>query len=147
MSHAHSHQEVVPRSVLIAAGLMIAITILGSAYTRLSGNTAVSIPVSEPVSVRLLSFRDRPSGEIEVFEADEMVDVLEAGNGGFIRGVLRALARSRMLDGVGPHEPFRVTQWADGRLSIEDPSTEERIELNAFGRDNLEAFSRLMASR
>jgi putative photosynthetic complex assembly protein len=147
MSHAHDHREVIPRPVLIAAGIMIAVTILGSAWARWTGATAVSAPESEALAVRDLGFRDLPNGGIEVLEEGEVVDVIAPEQGGFLRGVLRALARQRMLAEVGPEAPFRVTHWADGRLSIEDPETRERIEVNAFGPDNLEAFSRLVVSR
>ena len=42
--------------------------------------------------------------------------------------------------------PFRLTHWSDGRLSLEDPSTGRRIELDAFGPTNTAVFARLMGA-
>ena len=47
------------------------------------------------------------------------------------------------MDGEA-HTSFRLTRWADGRLSIEDPTTRESYELEAFGSTNEAVFARFL---
>ena len=54
---------------------------------------------------------------------------------------LRANACVRHQD---RHIPFRLTRWADGRLSVEDPTTGRRVDLGAFGAVNAASFAKLM---
>ena len=76
------------------------------------------------VQSRTLHFADRNDGAVEVTDADRhIVAVLPPGTNGFARGVMRGLARARKLEDVGQEPPFVLTRWADGRLSLDDPST------------------------
>jgi len=76
----------------------------------------------------------------------DVVEVLEPGTNGFVRGVLRGLARDRKLRGIGPQPPFELTRWTDGRLSLTDTATGREIELDAFGPTNVGAFARLLTA-
>ena len=49
------------------------------------------------------------------------------------------LARRRDEDHV-----FRLTEWADGELSLQDLSTSKKIELEAFGPTNRDVFAHLL---
>ena len=77
---------------------------------------------------------------------DRLVDVLAPGTNGFVRGVLRGLVRERRADRVGPQPPFRLTRWADGRLSLDDPSTGRHVDLEVFGPTNSGAFAQILLS-
>ena len=70
-----------------------------------------------------LRFEDRADGAVLVYDVanDRLVDTLKPGTNGFVRGVLRGLARERRARQIGPAPPFRLTRWADGRLSLDDP--------------------------
>jgi putative photosynthetic complex assembly protein len=68
------------------------------------------------------------------------------GTNGFVRGVLRGLARERRLNDVGAQPPFQLTRWSDGRLSLDDPATGRRIDLVAFGPTNAGAFAQLLTA-
>jgi putative photosynthetic complex assembly protein len=74
------------------------------------------------------------------------VAVLAPGTNGFIRGVLRGLARDRRSRGISQEPAFRLAQWPDGRLSLEDLATGKRIELGSFGATNRAAFAQILAS-
>ena len=63
---------------------------------------------------------------------------------GFIRVVLRGLARERRLGDVGAQPPFRLTRYAGGEITLTDTSSGKLIDLGAFGSTNTEAFARLM---
>ena len=68
------------------------------------------------------------------------------GQQGFLRGSLRALARSRQRAGQGPEQPFVLTGHTDGRLVLLDPVTGDRINLESFGPTNAAVFAQLRPS-
>jgi putative photosynthetic complex assembly protein len=101
----------------------------------------------EPIFARDLIFSDAPDGAVIVREAGtgDIVHTIPAGSeNGFVRGVMRGLARERRMKDVGAEPPFRVTLWADNELTLTDLSTGREIDLNAFGRSNREAFLALL---
>jgi putative photosynthetic complex assembly protein len=59
---------------------------------------------------------------------------------------LRGLARDRRADHVGIAPPFRLTHWANGRLSLDDPSTGRHIDLEVFGPTNAGAFADILVA-
>lgn len=148
MSDSHGGHPI-PRSVLIGAGLLVATTILLSGIASRTGLGTSEMPASPPIRELELRFEDRSDGAVTVLEAEtgRVVAVLPPGSNGFVRGVLRALARERKLREVGPEQPFHLARRADGRLSLTDPSTGQRIDLDSFGPTNLRAFENLLDAR
>ena len=69
----------------------------------------------------------------------------ENDGGGFVRGVMRGMARERKMKGIGPAAPFELTQWENGSLSLRDPATGRAIELGSFGATNRAAFARVLS--
>ena len=61
-----------------------------------------------------------------------------------MRGALRALARERKKRGLGPEQPFELIARKDGRLTLHDPATGVRIDLESFGPTNAGVFARLL---
>jgi putative photosynthetic complex assembly protein len=98
------------------------------------------------VESRALRFEDRQDGSILVYDAEskEPFEVIAPQTNGFLRGTLRGLARGRKLSGIGSHPPFELTRWADGRLSLRDPTTARDISLEPFGPTNIAVFKRLL---
>ena len=134
-----------PRFALVAAAVLIVVTITTAAVVRHFG-TDTFPPTAAVVASRDMFFVDQPNGAINVVNAADgtLVEVLAPGTNGFLRGTLRGLARERKLEAIGPTTPFRLTGYADGRLTLEDPETGRRIDIEAFGHTNLEVFSRLL---
>jgi putative photosynthetic complex assembly protein len=124
------------------------VAILLAAAGRLSGVGTVALaPAAEaPQQSRDLRFTDRDDGAIVVHDAagNGVVTVLASGSNGFIRGVMRGLARDRMLRGIGEEPPFHLARGTDGRLILSDPATGRVIALDAFGQTNAGAFARLL---
>lgn len=90
-----------------------------------------------------LVFEDAGDGAVVVRAAatGAMVHRIAPGaENGFVRGVMRGLARERRQKAVGAEVPFRVTLWDDNELTLTDLATGREIDLNAFGRSNREAF-------
>jgi len=134
-----------PRGALIAAAGLVALSIVAAGAGRLSGVGVTRMPAAVPVQSRALHFSDRHDGAVEVTDTDaRVVAVLPPGTNGFARGVMRGLARARKLEDIGQQPPFILTRWADGRLSLEDPSTKQHINLEAFGATNSAVFARLL---
>jgi putative photosynthetic complex assembly protein len=126
---------------------LIGFTLLAVTAARVTGVGQSEHQPAPAVASKELRFEDRADGAVLVYEGDgrSLVEVLEPGSGGFVRGVLRALARERRSQEVGKGQPFRLARRADGSLTLEDIGTGRLINLEAFGPTNEEAFARLLA--
>jgi putative photosynthetic complex assembly protein len=146
-------RETFPRWTLIAAGCLISMSIVGAAVARnvrlAAEAEAASAPRATPLAVRDLHFADTAEGAVEVTDAANahLVYVAEPGADGFIRGVMRGMARDRRARGIDQAPAFRLAEWPDGRLTLEDLGTGKEIELSAFGADNRAAFHQLLGAR
>lgn len=144
-----------PRPALYGAAALIGLTILGAGASRWTAlHTPAPDPriieaqIGSPAEVRRLRFSDQPDGSVLVTDAaGSAAPVTIAGGGnGFIRGVLRGLARDRRMRGIGQEPPFRLSRWTDGRLALVDEATGRTIDLTAFGPTNRAAFAALLST-
>ncbi|MGG5811070.1 photosynthetic complex assembly protein PuhC [Falsiroseomonas sp. CW058] len=137
-----------PRGMLLGAGLLVAATLALVTFGRL---TPVDPGLSgvPALQARELRFADRADGGVAVTDARDgsAVIVLAPGQDGFVRGAMRGLARDRRMSLHGAEAPFRLTRWADGRLTLEDMATGRMLEMTAFGRTNTEAFMRFLSTK
>jgi len=131
---------------IVAAGsLAIASIVLVGAF-RLSG-TPISTPDAAAVTTLELRFLDRDDGSIAVVDARDGRTIENiVGQNGFVRGTLRGLARERRRQGIGAEPPFQLVARADGRLTLIDPSTGRRVDLESFGPTNSAEFARLLTA-
>jgi putative photosynthetic complex assembly protein len=97
---------------------------------------------------RSLVFQDQKDGGVRVEDGvtGETLTVLH-GEQGFVRGALRALSRERYSRGIGSSAPFDVIARVDGRVTLFDPSTGQRVDLESFGPTNTAEFTRFLAMR
>lgn len=148
-----------PRWVLLTAGGVIAFSLISVGVVRLTGNgpdqlaaaaAAAAAAASSDVSKqsRALRFEDRPDGSIAVRDgvSDAELEVVR-GEQGFLRGSLRALTRERKARGLGAEVPFQLTPRADGGLTLSDPLTAQRVDLDSFGPTNMAVFERLLTAK
>jgi putative photosynthetic complex assembly protein len=133
-----------PRALLGGVGLMLAGLIAGAGFTHHSIRPT-EVPVSTPVQERDFVFKDRGDGAITVWDAKngQLVTTL-VGQNGFLRATLRGLAQQRKREDNDEQTPFHLTQWADGRLTLDDPVTARHVELEAFGATNEDVFAQLL---
>jgi putative photosynthetic complex assembly protein len=143
-SNARRIDPTLPRGALIGAAILVGAAIIFVAAARLSGYRPEQPPPSRPVTSLALQFEDRADGAVLVYAGSQLVDTLPPGSNGFVRGVLRGFARGRRADGVGRSPPFRLTRWADGRLSLDDPETGRHVDLEVFGPTNAGAFAQIL---
>lgn len=144
MSELSSADRSLPRGPLIAIGALLAATLLAVGAVRLSG-VDIREPDAAALVVRELRFEDRPDGSIAVFDhrtGSELPPIV--GEAGFVRGALRGLARDRKRAGGGPDQPFELIGRADGRLTLVDTVTGNRLDLESFGPTNAASFAALL---
>ena len=138
-----------PRSVLLVVGSVIALSIAGAAAGRLTG-IANSTPTAKPLIVRELLFRDQSNGAVTVYDAinpSAPIETVAPETNGFLRASVRGLAQQRLRQDASRTMPFRLTGWADGRLTLEDPATGRRLEMEAFGETNEAVFAHLLTAK
>jgi putative photosynthetic complex assembly protein len=132
-----------PRGALLGAAVLVGSSLLLVAGVRLAGVNPARPNTSAVVASYDLRFADRADGAVLVYSGANTTptDTLAPGTNGFVRGVLRGLVRDRHAYRVGAEPPFRLTRWADGRLSLDDPSTGRHVDLEVFGPTNAGAFA------
>jgi putative photosynthetic complex assembly protein len=148
MGHDHHEMKMVPRGVLYGAAALILFTMVLTGVGQKTEMGTVRVPEGDVAYQVEVHFEDLGADGVEVVEAStgEVITTVPTGQDGFIRGVLRGLDRIRKLESLDQEAPYRLTRWSDGRMSITDTITEERVELRGFGQTNLEAFARLIAA-
>ena len=141
----NTHQvNALPRGLLIAMVALVLFALVGTAAVRLSG-AVIHSPDANPVATRSLRFEDRADGSVAVLDGRPGLELERVqGEAGFLRGALRAMARERRKRDLGSEAPFDLIGRADGRLTLADPATGERIDLESFGSTNAATFARLL---
>ena len=140
------------RSTPTSASLLWAVKLLGSmlllillavGFARWQGISDKQVDAAT-VWQRDLIFADGPQGSVVVKDAKNQMEIAKfEGEQGFLRSTLRALARERKRQSIGPDAPMQLLGRADGRLTLLDPSTQQRIDLEAFGPSNVAVFAGL----
>ncbi len=151
---AHTHSDLLPRGMLILAGALVLFVFTITAAMRLAQVPAAASPVAlraanhmTPIASRNLRFTDRGDGAVLIVDSDkgDTASIIQPGQQtGFIRGVMRGLARERRMRGIGDQPPFNLSLWQDGELSLTDSATGRSIELTAFGSTNRASFLALL---
>lgn len=110
-------------------------------------NPTSSMPTGNVAAMRELLFEDGADGSVIVRQPGHVqpLQVL-TGEQGFLRGAMRGMARTRKAEGFGPDLPFRLIAWADGRFTLEDPATNRKLDLSAFGPMNTNVFGQLLTA-
>jgi len=142
-----------PRAALWGAAGVIGFALIATVGVRIGVLPQVANPQAmraeasiQPVSQLDLRFLDRADGAVVVQTLDgvTVATVLPASEQGFVRGVMRGLARERRLENVGVEAPFRLALWEDNGLTLTDLATGRQIELGAFGTTNRAAFAAML---
>lgn len=155
-AHHHDTPENFPKTAVRAAsGVVLAAVALTAAWT-LTGTPPVASPELErmdanvpAIVTRQLVFADSADGAVTVTDAASGATVeriMPDPKRGFVRGVMRGMARERHMKGIGADAPFTLTLWGNGHLSLSDPATGRTVELSAFGADNRAEFMALLGA-
>ena len=135
-------------SAAAAVGVVLLACVLAIAAARLSGFEPGTATNALAVASIQLGFADSDDGSVTIYDWDSGAELqtLAPGEGSFIRGVLRSLVRERRSRGLMIDDPFRLTRFDDGSLTLKDPLTDRDIALQAFGPSNVGAFAVLLES-
>ncbi len=142
----------IPGWLLAGAGLLIASVITLALVAKLTdadrGGPRLA-PITQAVAARDLIFKTDArdaSAEMDVVDAQTglVVHHFTATEGGFVRGSLRGLAHLRTTRSIDPEEPYRLTEWPGGRLTLQDQRTGMIVEINAFGISSVEGYRALL---
>ena len=136
MSALHAHQQVIPRPVAWMAGMLVTLSLLGAGVSRYTGYNATSFPEAPLVSAEPVVLHTSSQDHLQVRGSEGVLMDFGPGEGGFLRGVHRALGRTRLQAGADLQAPYLIQRWGDGRVSLHDPQTDSHIEMVAFGEDN-----------
>ena len=101
---------------------------------------------TEIVASRELHFYDTSDGKILITDKNGVNISVVGGEGGFMRAVMRSLAKDRITMGVGPEQPFKLVVNKKGLISIVDPVTGNKVDVSSFGQTNAEIFTNLLLS-
>lgn len=136
-----------PQWVLYCAAGIMAFSLISVGLIRITGN-GPDQKAAAPTVQRSLVFQDHKDGGVRVEDGvtGETLTVLH-GEQGFVRGALRALSRERYSRGIGSAAPFELIARVDGRITLFDPSTGQRVDLESFGPSNVAEFSRFLAMK
>lgn len=143
-----------PRGALWGAAALIGFTLTVTVAVRAGILPQVANPPAmraeasvTKLASRDLRFLDRADGAVVVTDlaGGSVATIMPASEQGFVRGVLRGLARERRLREVGPDAPFRLELWSDNGLTLTDLGTGRQIELGAFGPTNRAAFAAMLS--
>jgi putative photosynthetic complex assembly protein len=135
-----------PLAPLMAMAALVLSCLIGVSAVRLSGMSAIQQADAATLSTRQLRFEDRDDGGIAVLDAANgaLLTTVAPGTNGFLRSTMRGLVRERKRQGIGPELPFELLGRSDGRLTLIDPGTGRRVDLESFGTTNSAVFARLL---
>ncbi|MEL6196749.1 MAG: photosynthetic complex assembly protein PuhC [Pseudomonadota bacterium] len=140
-------KEMIPGWAGIAGGLVMVLTLILTTVATLSRDPAPRAATHDtPIHAsRTVTFEPVDSGLIvrDVDTGEEVAALIDA-DGGFIHNVVRVLNKERRRYGVGPDEPYAITGYINGRVSITDLSTGRVIDINAFGSNQVDSFRNLL---
>ena len=140
-----SPSSTTPIVPLVAMAALVLSCLVGVSAVRLTGLSTVQQADAATLSMRQLRFEDRADGSIAVLDADSgsLLATVAPGTNGFLRSAMRGLVRERKRQGLGPETPFELLGRVDGRLTLVDPGTGRRIDLESFGT-NSAVFAQLL---
>lgn len=145
----HHHDMSFPREALWGATGLVVLALVGTVAVRMGVLPEVANPQAmraetqaKVVQSRDLLFLD-VEGDVVVKDlAGATVAVIRPeSEQGFVRGVMRGLARERRLREAPVETPFRLQLWSDSGLTLTDLATGRQIELGGFGDTNRAAFA------
>ena len=135
-----------PKPILRVAVIIVLVTFTLAVLASQFGIGKSRDEYGAAVAQRSLSFDDAPDGGILVIDGTtgELALSLPSGTNGFLRGSLRALADRRRIAKLPHDAPFMLTAWEDGRVTLDDPLTKQRIAVSSFGPTQVKSFVALL---
>lgn len=152
MAQQAMHDFSPPRGALIGAAVLMALTFVAAVVGRTTDIGAERMPASPVVESRLLviSNSNAAAGSARVTDAADgsLVRQTKAGpEEGFIWGAVNGLSYGRKQIGGDLLAPYELARRADGRLTLTDTVTGQKVFLDAFGSSNAAAWARVLDAK
>jgi putative photosynthetic complex assembly protein len=143
------HEMAFPKEALWGAAGIVVLAFAGAVAVRTGALPEVANPQAmraeihaTAVQSRDLMFADVDGNVVVTDLSGATVAVIRPDSEqGFVRGVMRGLARERRLKDAPVTTPFRLQLWSDNGLTLTDLATGRQIELGGFGPTNRQAFA------
>lgn len=136
-----------PRPIIMGGAAMMVSAVVLCALAHATGVGTTVSPAPVTVATRDLVFTEQDDGILTVRDADRggrEVRHFDAGEGGFIRAMVRGLTRNRTRYGEPAIGAFRVSESGDGGIWLQDLGTKQNIDLRAFGPTQVQAIAQLL---
>ncbi len=145
----HHHDMAFPKEAVWGAAGLVLIALLGTVAVRAGILPEVANPQAMRAEAHATVLKSR---DLRFLDVDGNVVVQDLSGAtvavirpeseqGFVRGVMRGLARERRLKEAPVETPFRLQLWSDNGLTLTDLATGRQIELGGFGETNRQAFA------
>jgi putative photosynthetic complex assembly protein len=143
--HASDTNNMIPRGFLLAAGALIAASMLMALVARVTDIGAVRVVAPNSIESIDLRLEDRGHGKTAVIDArsDRVLKIVPPGQDGFIRVAISGLEFDRRARGA-PSGDFRLGRAADGSYWLHDLATGRFLQLEAFGNTNVKSFAQFL---
>ncbi len=127
---------------------MLAVWGAGAFLTDRNSASFSSSGVGPPGVSERIVVRDLANGAVGIFHAESGAAIVryESGQGAFVRTIFRSLVRDRRVQGISAEPVFILYTLGAGDIIVEDPSTNSRIQLKAFGEPNAQHFRQMLDS-
>lgn len=150
MSAAPADDFTPPRGFLIGAGFLATVA-LAAAFVGGAANVGTfRMEESPTVESRLLTIIDVGVGRAQVTDAEtgRLLRVTNPGvEDGFVWGAVNGLSYGRKQMGAPIDAPYELARREDGRLTLTDLMTGQKVFLDSFGYGNAAAFARLLEQK
>ncbi|MEM8796581.1 MAG: photosynthetic complex assembly protein PuhC [Pseudomonadota bacterium] len=141
-----SNGEPIPKVPLYLAGGVIVFSLVIVFVATLTGVSSYKPQTGAALQQRDIAFSVNSTDDLTVKDATtgKVLSVMSKNEGGFLRGILIATKRERMVQKVAADAPFRVVQSSDGTHTLFDLATGRSFYLRAFGKDNQAAIAHFL---
>ena len=142
----HRDKEMVPRFLVQAMFALMAATLAIVAYAQWFDVPNRGVLVEAPVVQSLeIVMEGNRNGIYEVRTTDgTLIASSSDEKAGFLGVIGRVIDRERFKNNVTGNAPFQVVRRENGNIAIIDDTTDLRVELIGYGKDNVAAFARLL---
>ena len=142
----HRDREMVPRLLVQGMFALMAVTLAIVAYAQWFDVPNRGVLVEAPVvqSLEIVMTGDR-NGIYEVTTPDgTLIAASTDEKAGFIGVIGRVVDRERFKNNAVSTVPVTVVRRENGNIAIIDDTTDLRVELIGYGKDNVAAFAKLL---
>lgn len=135
-------REFIPTRIVAAMFSLAAIALVLVTFAVLSDRPTVGQPKEADVWKAQTMTLEGNGNQVKIVE--DTGRVLLDGPGGFISVVIDGLERARLVARVEGNPPVTITQYVNGRVSLEDPASGWQVELSSFGPGNVGTFLKML---